>query len=113
MSLLDDVIAINEKIIEVRRKIHQNPELGFFEVETAKLIMQKLDELNIPYRSGLAKTGIVAKIEGKQPGKRLLIRADMDALPLQEANDTPYKSKNDGVMHACGHDTHVACLIGA
>ena len=113
MSLLDEVDKINEKLISVRRKLHENPELGFLEFETAKLIKNRLDELGIPYNSEIAKTGIVATIVGKSAGKRLMIRADMDALPLQEDSDVPYKSKNDNVMHACGHDCHVSCLLGA
>lgn len=112
MSLLEEVENINHRLVTVRRKLHENPELGFCEFETAKLIMNRLDELGIAYKSGIAKTGIVAKIEGRSSGKRLLIRADMDALPLQEASDVPYKSKNDNVMHACGHDCHVSCLLG-
>lgn len=100
MSLLKEVEQINDRLIDMRRKIHQNPELGFLEFETAKLIKQRLDELEIPYRSEIAKTGIIAKIEGKAPGRRLLIRADMDALPLQEASDVPYKSK---MMVLCTH----------
>lgn len=113
MSILDEVSQIEDKLIQIRRQVHQNPELGFQETETAALVKQKLTELDIPFKSEIAKTGIVAVIEGKQPGKTLLLRADMDALPLQEDVDVPFKSKNDGVMHACGHDCHVACLLGA
>jgi amidohydrolase len=104
---------IESYLIDLRRKIHENPELGFQEHETAKLICSELDKLQIPYVKGVAITGIVATLDGKKgPGKTLLIRADMDALPLIEETNLPFKSKNHGVFHACGHDSHVSCLLG-
>jgi amidohydrolase len=105
--------AMSDALIETRRTLHRNPELGFREFETTKLIKNRLDALGIPYKSEIAKTGIVATIEGSNSGKTLLIRADMDALPMQEDSDTEYRSQNDEVMHACGHDAHVTCLLGA
>ncbi len=102
------------EIIEIRRKIHANPELGFEEMETASLICKKLDEYGISYQSGIAKTGIVGLIKGKTPDKKCIaLRADMDALPISENNNCDYKSKHEGIMHACGHDAHIACLLGA
>ncbi|MFZ4413832.1 MAG: M20 metallopeptidase family protein [Bacteroidales bacterium] len=99
---------------EIRRKIHSHPELGFEEFETAQLIAAKLKEIGLPFQEGIAKTGIVAMIEGKNPGKKtIVLRADMDALPIEEKNNCEYQSQNAGIMHACGHDAHIACLLGA
>ncbi len=103
---------IKEDLVRFRRYFHENPELGFEEHGTAKYITNLLDEWGVSYKSGIAKTGIVATIKGHHPGKTILIRADMDALPLKEMNDVPYKSKIEGKMHACGHDAHVAILLG-
>ncbi|NND77524.1 MAG: amidohydrolase [Flavobacteriales bacterium] len=103
-----------EEIREVRRHIHANPELSFHEYETSKYICDKLDQLGIPYKNGYVKTGILARIEGRAPEKKTIaLRADIDALPIKEANDVPYRSTNDGVMHACGHDVHSSSLLGA
>lgn len=100
--------------VAVRRHLHAHPELSFKEYETAKFVQQKLSEYNIPFRGGVADTGIVGLIEGKNSSKKVVaLRADMDALPITEANDVPYKSKNEGVMHACGHDVHTTSLLGA
>jgi len=104
----------SNEAITIRRQIHSNPELGFEEYETAKLICSKLHEYGIQFHAGIAKTGIIALIKGKNPDKKTIaLRADMDALPICENNDCEYKSKNDGIMHACGHDAHIACLLGA
>lgn len=101
-------------LVGIRRYIHANPELSFEEFETMNFVAAELDKLNIPYQKGIAGTGIVAHIEGKHPQKKCIaLRADMDALPIVEANDIDYKSKNEGVMHACGHDVHTTCLLGA
>lgn len=102
------------RLQEIRRHLHTYPELSFQEVATAAFIARELDRLDIPYTSGVAGTGIVALIAGNNPTKRCIaLRADMDALPIQEANEVPYRSKHDGCMHACGHDAHTTCLIGA
>ena len=102
------------EIQAIRHHIHSNPELSFKEFETAKFISEKLTEFGIEHKTGVAGTGIVALIKGKNPDKKCIaLRADMDALPILEANDIPYKSKNEGVMHACGHDVHSTCLLGA
>src|ERR1035437_1514030 len=100
--------------IEIRRHLHTHPELSFEEYTTSDYIASKLKAYNIPFKQGIVKTGIVALIEGKNPAKKIIaLRADMDALPIIETNDVEYKSKNVGVMHACGHDVHSASLLGA
>lgn len=97
----------------IRHHIHAHPELSFEEYNTAAFVSQKLTEWGIPHQLGVAGTGVVGLIEGKNPTKKCIaLRADMDALPIQELNDVPYKSRNDGVMHACGHDVHSSCLLG-
>ncbi len=101
-------------LISCRRHLHSHPELSFQEYETAKFIRQKLDEYGIAYRAGVAGTGIVALIEGKNPSSKVIaLRGDIDALPIEEANNVPYKSQNHGVMHACGHDVHTTVALGA
>ncbi len=107
-----DIRALQPQLVEWRRQLHQRPELGFKEQLTAESIAQKLQEWGIDYKTGIAKTGIVATIASDRPGPVLAIRADMDALPIQEQNDVPYRSQHDGVMHACGHDGHVAIALG-
>ncbi|TKG94820.1 amidohydrolase [Puteibacter caeruleilacunae] len=98
--------------LAIRRHIHQHPELSFQEFETSKYIQSKLEEYGIPFKAGFVKTGILGRIEGKKgPGKTIALRADMDALPIQETNDIPFCSVNNGVMHACGHDIHSAGLL--
>lgn len=100
--------------IDIRHHIHSHPELSFQEYATSAFIRQKLDEFGVPYQANVAGTGVIALIAGKNPGKRTIaIRADMDALPIHEANNVPYKSQNEGVMHACGHDVHTTCVLGA
>lgn len=102
-----------DEFIAIRRHIHANPELSYQEFETSQFIQQKLREIGIPFEVK-ATTGVIGLIEGKNPGKKIIaLRADMDALPITEENDVPYKSKNPGVMHACGHDVHTTCLLGA
>jgi hippurate hydrolase len=99
--------------IEVRHHLHAHPELSYVEFETSLFIQQKLKALNIPFEVK-ATTGVVGIIKGKNPDKRVVaLRADMDALPIIEENDVPYKSQNHGIMHACGHDVHTTCLLGA
>jgi amidohydrolase len=107
-----EIRNLQPSLVVWRRELHQKPELGFQEQITAKFIEQKLREWNIPYQAEIAKTGIVATIASNSPGKVLAIRADMDALPIQEANEVPYRSQHDGKMHACGHDGHTAIALG-
>lgn len=102
-----------DEIISIRRHIHQHPELSFEEINTSAFVCSVLDKYETPYTKGIVKTGIVALIEGKNPMKQtILLRADLDALPIEEKNDVTYKSQNAGVMHACGHDAHTASVLG-
>ncbi len=98
--------------ISIRRTLHQNPELGGQEFQTAALIESELDKIGVPHKR-VAATNVVATITGARPGKTIGLRADMDALPVQEENDVEYRSQNSGVMHACGHDGHTASLLTA
>ena len=100
------------EIIKIRRFIHMNPELSNREVETARLIASKLEPLGFEVRTGVAKTGVVAVLRGGQAGPAVAVRADMDALPVQEATGLPYQSLNPGIMHACGHDVHSSVVLG-
>lgn len=105
--------ALFQETQGIRQHIHAHPELSFQEYETSAFIAAQLSKLNIPFTQGIAGTGIVALIEGKNPSKKCLaIRAELDALPITELNEVSYKSKNQGIMHACGHDVHAACLLG-
>jgi amidohydrolase len=103
-----------QEVINIRRHLHKHPELSFKEFETAAFIAGKLREYAITYEDKIIQTGIVAEIRGNDPeSKTVALRADMDALPVNEQNDVEYRSINNGVMHACGHDVHMACLLGA
>ncbi len=119
---IDAALAANRQaLVEWRRHLHQNPELGNREVETAKFVAERLRSFGLEPRTGVARTGVVAVIEGGRPGPVVALRADMDALPVSEEVDLPFASKATatwegktvGVMHACGHDTHVAMLLDA
>ncbi|ANI90811.1 N-acyl-L-amino acid amidohydrolase [Arachidicoccus ginsenosidimutans] len=102
-----------DEFIQVRRHLHAHPELSYEEFETSRFVQSKLSEWNIPFEVK-ATTGVVGIIEGKNPSSRIIaLRADMDALPISEENNVDYKSQNAGVMHACGHDVHTTCLLGA
>ena len=107
-----EVRALQPQLVAWRRGLHQKPELGFTEYQTAKFISQQLTAWGIEHQTGVAQTGVVATIKGHRPGPVLGIRADMDALPIHELNDVPYRSQHDGLMHACGHDGHVAIALG-
>lgn len=101
-------------VVECYRHLHAHPELSFEELETAKFIQQQLTEMQIPFRSGIGGNGILGRIEGVNPQKKIIaLRADMDALPICEIVDIPWKSTHENVMHACGHDAHTSCLLGA
>jgi amidohydrolase len=98
----------------IRHHLHAHPELSYQEYNTSAYVSEKLTSFGIKHETGIVGTGVVALIEGKNPGKRCIaLRGDMDALPIQEKNDVAYRSQNDGVMHACGHDVHTSCLLGA
>ena len=112
-SLTKQVHEFEPEIIRIRRKIHSNPELAYQEFETARLIASKLRGLGIRTVTGLAGTGVLGVLNGTRTGKVVALRADMDALPINEKLDVPFKSKKSGIMHACGHDAHVAMLLGA
>ena len=111
---------LEQKVIQWRHEIHQNPELSNREFKTAEKVANHLKSLGIEVQTGIAHTGVVGILKGNRPGKVLALRADMDALPVKEENDLPYRSEvvttfagqETGVMHACGHDTHVAILMG-
>jgi amidohydrolase len=110
---LADAEAMSEELTAIRRDLHTHPELGFQEVRTASIVAEKLNALGYEVQAGVGKTGVVGLLQGGQPGDRtVLLRFDMDALPIQEENDVPYRSQTPGVMHACGHDAHVAVGIG-
>ena len=119
-KLEKDYAAVENKVIEWRRDIHQNPELGNREFKTAEKVARHLESLGIEVQTGVAHTGVVGILKGNAPGKVVALRADIDALPVVERNDLPYKStvtseylgEKVGVMHACGHDTHTAILMG-
>lgn len=114
-ELRESAEEIAPGVVADRRYIHQHPELGFQEENTARFVIERLRALNLDdLQTGIAKTGVVGILHGgKGPGKTVLLRADMDALPMTELNDVPYKSENPGAMHACGHDAHTAMLLGA
>jgi amidohydrolase len=106
--------AYFNEVVNIRRHLHAHPELSMQEHKTAEYIATQLQFMGIPFKQGVARTGLVALIEGRNPEERLLaLRADMDALPIFEENQADYKSKSPGIMHACGHDVHMASLLGA
>lgn len=110
-SLFDE--PLQEEVLAIRRHLHRQPELSFQEHRTSAYIREKLDTWGIPYEYPIAGTGILAWITGDKPGKRIALRADMDALPISERTGLEFQSVNPGVMHACGHDIHMASLLGA
>lgn len=107
----DLIDSLYPEMVEVRRYLHQHPELSFQEHKTAQYIANFYDELGIPYESNIGGNGLIATLNGTKPGKTIALRADFDALPIQDEKDVPYKSKINGVMHACGHDGHTAALL--
>ena len=111
-AIRDATQRIEPALIEIRRDIHANPELGFEEIRTAGVVARELSRLGIAHQTGIGKTGVVGLIEGGRPGPVLAIRADMDALPIEEKTGLPFASTKVGLMHACGHDIHTTTLIG-
>ena len=112
-SIRDASLALLPWLSETRRAIHMNPELGYEEHETSRLIVENLERFGLDVHAGIAETGVVGLLETGRPGPTIGIRADMDALSIDESNDVPYKSRRPGKMHACGHDAHVSMLLGA
>ena len=111
-KIKDESKSISDWIINIRRELHEHPELMYEEFKTSELIRRELDKLDIPYKHPIAETGVLASI-GNGNGPCVALRADMDALPIHEETDVPFRSKIDGKMHACGHDCHVSMLLGA
>lgn len=111
-ELFESIDNYYDEMVQTRRYLHQYPELSFQEEKTAAYISDTYKELDIPYQSNVGGNGVLATLAGGKPGKKIAIRADFDALPIQDEKDVPYKSKVDGVMHACGHDGHTATLLG-
>lgn len=112
-TLKDQALALEGELTALRREFHMHPELGLREFRTARRIEEELDALGIEHRR-VGETGVWAAVRGTGAGDgAVLLRADIDALPITERGNAPYKSQNDGVMHACGHDAHTACLLGA
>ena len=113
IKIRPEIVKLKDKIISIRRDIHQYPELAFEEHRTSNLVAENLEKFGFDVYRGIGKTGVVGILNGEKDGKIIAFRADMDALPIQETSDIPYKSKNEGIMHACGHDGHTAMLLGA
>ncbi len=101
-----------DEIVQIRRYIHKNPELSYYENETSAFIEKMLQEYGVNYKKGFVNTGIIAWLQGEKPGPVIGLRAELDALPITENNQVSYKSKRNGIMHACGHDAHLAMLLG-
>ena len=112
-DLVQSLEKIEPDLIALRRDIHRHPELGFTEERTASIAAERAKTLGLEVRAGLGGTGVIADLDGAQPGPTLLLRADMDALPVQETTGVDFTSQVPGMMHACGHDAHVSALIGA
>lgn len=110
-QLLEKIDAHFEEMVAIRRHLHMHPELSFQEQETANYIIQYYQKLGVPVEPNVSGYGLIARIKGNKPGKRIALRADFDALPIQDEKDVPYKSTVAGVMHACGHDGHTATLL--
>ncbi len=113
MDIKSEVMELKDEMIALRRDFHKHPELAFNEKRTAGIVENYLKNCGIEVKSGIAKTGVLGILRGKEDGKTILLRADMDALPIEEMNNVPYKSVNKGIMHACGHDGHTAMLLTA
>jgi hippurate hydrolase len=112
-TLLDDARALLDDTIQLRRRIHRRPEIGLALPRTQETVLQAIDGLGFQTRTGERTTSVVATLEGARPGPTILLRADMDALPMREETGLEFASEVDGAMHACGHDAHVAMLVGA
>ena len=112
-AFLTEAKRVAGKLSKIRRQIHMYPELGYQEKRTSALVAKELRSIGVSVREGVAKTGVVGLLKGERPGKTVALRGDMDALPITERNNTPYRSRVDGVMHACGHDANTTTVLGA
>jgi amidohydrolase len=110
--ITDIAARLAPELVALRKQLHQHPELAFEEQETSKAVIQFLQKLGLPVKTGIGKTGVVALLEGAQPGRTIGIRADMDALPIHEQTGLPFASRIEGKMHACGHDVHTVIALG-
>ncbi|HTN85862.1 MAG TPA: amidohydrolase [Sorangium sp.] len=108
-----DVKLLDRDLVALRRDLHRHPELGYAEVRTSQVVAERLRKLGLSVRTGVAGTGVIADLDGERPGRTVLLRADMDALPVVERSGHDFPSETSGVMHACGHDAHVSALLGA
>lgn len=108
----EKLVSQHQEVVQWRRHLHQHPELSFQETKTAQFIKEKLLSFGLDVKTNIGGNGLIGILEGNQPGKTIALRADFDALPIQDEKDVPYKSQNPGVMHACGHDGHTAALLG-
>src|SRR6201987_1818699 len=113
MAIINRIAGMHDDLTRLRRDIHAHPELGFEEQRTSDLVAAKLAEFGCEVYRGIGKTGVVGRLRAGTSPRSVGLRADMDALPIQEANDFDYRSRNDGRMHACGHDGHTTMLLGA
>ena len=113
MNLIDQIEEFADELTSIRRDLHAHPELGFQEERTSRVVTDLLESWGIDTHRGIGKTGVIGVIHGAKPGRTIGLRADMDALPIQEETNLAYGSKNPGVMHACGHDGHTTMLLGA
>lgn len=113
MPVIDRIADFTEDLVAIRRDIHEHPEIGMQEVRTSALVADLLQEWGITTHTGIGKTGVVGVLEGRAPGRAIGLRADMDALPIDEKTNLPFASKTPGIMHACGHDAHTTMLLGA
>src|SRR5699024_561842 len=111
-TILKNAYDIQDEIISWRRHLHMNPELSFQEYETSEFVKKNLEKMGLDVEGPIAKTGLVVNIKGKKEGPTVGLRADMDALPIKDEKEVPYKSKKDNVAHLCGHDAHTAILLG-
>lgn len=111
MNITEEIASLRDELICLRRDFHQHPELGFQEHRTSEIVANYLENCGLEVKRNVAKTGVVGLLRGEQPGATIILRSDMDALPVTEKNNIPFKSVHDGIMHACGHDGHMAMLL--
>ena len=111
MSIISRIAEFSEDLVALRRDFHEHPELGMEEFRTSKIVAKLLSEWGIETHTEIGKTGVVGVLKGNKPGRSIGLRADMDALPMEERTNLPFASKNPGVMHACGHDAHTTMLL--